>query len=54
MNKKKIKDLTIQECAKICKSNFYCANCPLFTTHRTCLLHDLELDTDTLEKEIEV
>lgn len=50
MAKKKIKDLTLKECKKICWKNDWCdCDCPLFATHK-CIEHS----TERYEREVEV
>lgn len=60
--KKKIKDLTVDECKKICNKSEYCDNCPLrFRSNgilTVCLLSNLSMEQyygDRLEtQEVEV
>ena len=46
--KKKIKDLTSEECKKICSNTGWCDKCLLFATHK-CVEYGAYL-----EKEVEV
>lgn len=50
--KKKIKDLTLRECQKMCKKREHkCEGCPLFLA---CCCVQFNLLNDIAEKEIEV
>ena len=54
--KKKIKDLTLDECVKICSVREDCQDCPLLSRD-TCVINDmnyLAMKISQLEKEIEV
>ena len=58
MLKKKIKDLTLEECKKICKSK-HCKECPLsFGESFLCQLGKIRYDEESknfdIEKEVEV
>lgn len=47
--RKKIKDLTQDEAWSICNRNEWCADCPLFATHKC-----LEFENDKYEREVEI
>ena len=48
--KKKIKDVTLEECKKICE-NHYCSNCPI---KYLCVETPVCYEDEDLEAEIEV
>ena len=50
--KKKIKDLTITECVKICDKNPYCNKCPLHNSYKCAYSHnkdEMEVEVDESE-----
>ena len=60
--KKKIKDLTLEECKKICNEHFNCSDCPLMMVEMEdrylCYWDKVRIDkaikTFDLESEVEV
>ena len=53
--KKKIKDLTVEECIKICKKQKACAGCPIEAAMcEDRLSWSLDKKIDEYEKEVEV
>lgn len=58
MVKKKIKDLTYEECYKICDKRTTCLNCPIRYSTNSCrlvILRELQYEPkDELEIEVEV
>lgn len=49
--KKKIKDLTLEECKKICENNNTCTICPMGTV---CYQTPIYYEDEDLEQEVEV
>ena len=56
--KKKIKDLTFEECQRICDKRITCLNCPIRYSSNSCrlmVLREMQYEPkDELEREVEI